>query len=159
MTFMLHSPVFLPNEPIPSRYTCEGNDCSPPRACMGEPSPTRSFALIVDDPDAPDPGAPKRTFVHWILYNIPPQVHTLKEGIGEENLPPGTRSALNDWGRPGYGGPCPPVGRHRYYFRLYALAMELADLGAVTRKEFDQEMRGHVLQEAVLMGTYKKTLT
>jgi Raf kinase inhibitor-like YbhB/YbcL family protein len=124
---------------------------------MDAPGNTKSFALIVDDPDAPDPAAPKRVWVHWILYDIPPGVHALKEGIKDRELPPGTRQGLTDGNRAGYGGPCPPVGRHRYFFRLYALDVQLGDLGTPRRKDLDRAMQHHVLGEAVLMGTYKRT--
>jgi Raf kinase inhibitor-like YbhB/YbcL family protein len=156
MTFLLHSAVFLPNEPIPSRYTCEGDDLSPPLAWMDPPSGVSSFVLIVDDPDAPDPAAPKRTWVHWVLYNIPATARGLKEAVKDAGLPTGTRQGLNDWNRSGYGGPCPPMGRHRYFFRLFALDRDLPDLGVVNRRDLERAMEGHVLGEAVLMGTYKK---
>ena len=156
MTFLLNSSVFLPNDAIPSRYTCEGDDVSPPLVWMDPPGTTRSFALIMDDPDAPDPAAPKRVYVHWILYNIPRQTSILKEAIIDTELPAGTRQGLNDWKRTGYGGPCPPIGRHRYYFRLFALDVELRDLGAVTRAQLEKALKGHVVGTAELMGTYKK---
>lgn len=158
MTFLLHSSVFLPAEAIPSRYTCEGKDVSPPLAWMDAPGNTKSFALIMDDPDAPDPAAPKRVYVHWILYDLPAEVHALKEGVKDADLPPGTRQGVNDWNRTGYGGPCPPVGRHRYFFRLYALDVLLGDLGTPKRKDLDRALQNHILGEAVLMGTYKKAL-
>ena len=156
MTFLLHSAVFLPGDPIPSRYTCEGEDISPPLAWMDPPRGTRSFTLIMDDPDAPDPAAPRRVWLHWLLYNIPATARALAEGVKPSGLPPGTQQGLNDGKRPGYGGPCPPVGRHRYFFRLRALDAVLPDLGAGGRAEMDDAVRGHVLGEAVLMGTYKK---
>ena len=156
MTFLLNSSVFLPKDAIPSRYTCEGDDVSPPLVWMDPPGSTRSFALIMDDPDAPDPAAPKRVFVHWILYNIPRQASILKEAISDSELPAGTRQGLNDWKRAGYGGPCPPIGRHRYYFHLFALDVELGDLGVVTRAQLEKALKGHVLGTAELMGTYKK---
>ena len=157
MTFQLSSAGFLPGESIPSRYTCEGEDLSPPLAWTDPPDRTKSFALIVDDPDAPDPAAPKQVWVHWILYDLPSEVLALNEAMGDRVLPPGTRQGLNDRNRIGYGGPCPPVGRHRYFFRLYALDVQLGDLGTPKRKDLDRAMQNHILGEAVLMGTYQKT--
>lgn len=157
MTFLLQSAAFLPGEPIPSRYTCEGDDISPPLAWMDPPGGTKSFALIVDDPDAPDPAAPRRVWVHWILYDLPSEVLALNEAMGDRVLPSGARQGLNDWNRTGYGGPCPPVGRHRYYFHLFALDVTLGDLGTPKRKDLDRAMEQHVLGEAVFMGTYQKT--
>src|SRR5215470_7355 len=112
------SPAFAANAEIPIDYTCEGADAAPPLAWSGAPAATKSFALIVDDPDAPDPAAPKRTWVHWVLYDLAPTVLALSEGAA---APAGAREGRNDWQRTGYGGPCPPVGRHRYFFKLYAL--------------------------------------
>jgi hypothetical protein len=112
--------------------------------------------LIVDDPDAPDPRAPRMTWVHWVLYNLPPDAGALPRGVSRAGLPPGTREGLNDWKRTGYGGPCPPIGRHRYFHKLYALDVELPDLGAASKADVEKAMAGHVLAEAVLVGTYKK---
>jgi Raf kinase inhibitor-like YbhB/YbcL family protein len=117
------------------------------------PAGTRSLALIVDDPDAPDPAAPRMTWVHWVLYNLPPDLTGLPEGAA---LPPGARAGTNDFRRTRYGGPCPPIGRHRYFFKLYALDTVLPDLGAVTKSGLEQAMQGHVLAQAVLMGTYQR---
>lgn len=158
MTFLLHSAAFLPGEPIPSRYTCEGEDISPPLAWMDPPLATKSFVLIMDDPDAPDPAAPKRVWLHWLLYNVPATARTLAEGIQDRDLPPGTRQGLNDGKHTGYGGPCPPIGRHRYFFRLRALDTVLPELGVINRAELDRAAQGHVVGEAVLMGTYKKRI-
>ena len=158
VTFLLHSAVFLPGEAIPSRYTCEGEDISPPLAWMDPPPGTRSFTLLLDDPDAPDPAAPKRVWLHWLLYNIPAAARALAEGVHPRDLPEGTKQGLNDGNRTGYGGPCPPVGRHRYFFRLRALDIDLPDLGAASRAVLEQAARGHVLGEAVLMGTYRKRM-
>ncbi len=151
---LLRSPAFNHQGPIPRRYTCEGEDLSPPLAWEGVPAGTASLALVVDDPDAPDPAAPKMVWVHWILYNLPPDLTGLEEGV--RALPPGTGEGLNDWGRTGYGGPCPPVGRHRYFHRLYALDTRLPDLGTPRKAELEAAMAGHVLAEAVLVGTYEK---
>jgi Raf kinase inhibitor-like YbhB/YbcL family protein len=156
MTLALTSPAFAAGGEIPSRLTCEGADTSPPLAWTGAPAGTRSLALIVDDPDAPDPAAPKMTWVHWVLYNIPPGTTSLAEDASRKGLPPGARPGNNDWQRTAYGGPCPPIGRHRYYHKLYALNVELPELGAPTKAELERAMRGHVLAEAELVGTYQK---
>jgi hypothetical protein len=138
---------------IPTRYTCEGQDTSPPLAWSGVPAGTKSLALILDDPDAPDPKAPERTWVHWVLYDIPATAKSLPEGGA---LPAGTREGRNDWGRTGYGGPCPPKGRHRYMHKLYALDASLGDLGPATKAEVEKAMKGHILAEGRLVGTYEK---
>jgi len=151
----LDSPAFSPNGAIPRRYTCEGQDLSPPLKWTGEPEGTRSLVLIVDDPDAPDPAAPRATWVHWVLFDIPPGSGTLPEGARE--LPGSTRTGLNDWRKREYGGPCPPIGRHRYFHKLYALDLEVGDLGPGAGKaEVEKAMAGHVLGQAQLVGTYQK---
>lgn len=150
----LTSTAFASHGEIPAKYTCEGEDLAPPLAWSGAPAGTRSFALIVDDPDAPDPAAPKMTWVHWVLYDLPPSVHALPEG--GRPLPPGAREGRNDWKRTGYGGPCPPIGRHRYFFKLYALDAPLGDLKTPTKAALEAAMRGHVLAQAELVGTYQK---
>jgi len=157
MTFSLRSPAFSQGGAIPPRYTCDGEDRSPPLIWEGVPRGARSLALIVDDPDAPDPRAPKMTWVHWVLYNLPPGDGGLLEGVMPAALPAGTLEGLNDWKRTGYGGPCPPIGRHRYFFKLYALDTVLPDLGRPTKARLEQAMAGHVLARAELMGTYQKT--
>ncbi len=156
MSFELTSTAFENGGAIPAKYTCEGDDISPPLAWSQVPSGTKSLVLIVDDPDAPDPKHPKMTWVHWVLYDIPPDAHGLKEGIKANDLPDTTKQGINDWQRPGYGGPCPPIGRHRYFFKLYALDTRLGDLGQATKDDVLQAMFGHVIGEAVLMGTYQK---
>ena len=156
MSLTLESAAFAANGAIPAKYTCEGGDRSPPLAWRGAPAGTKSLALIVDDPDAPDPAAPRMTWVHWVLYNIPPSAPGLAEAIGASALPAGTHEGMNDWGRTGYGGPCPPIGRHRYFHKLYALDVVLADLGRPRKAALENAMRGHVLAEAVLVGTYQK---
>ena len=156
MALVLTSPAFANGGEIPSRYTCEGQDISPELRWEGGPSATKSFGLIVDDPDAPDPRAPKITWVHWVVYDIPADVHGLPENSDTQRLPPGTKQGLNDWKRVGYGGPCPPIGTHRYFFKLYALDTVLPDLGRPTKAELLNAMKGHVLEEAQLIGTYKK---
>lgn len=154
--FSLSSPSFAHEKEIPSRFTCEGADVSPELRWSGVPEGTRSFALIVDDPDAPDPAAPKRTWVHWVLHDIPATASSLAEGAGAHGLPAGTRVGKNDWNKTAWGGPCPPIGRHRYFFKLYALDRALGDLHHPTKAQVEAAMRGHVLGQAVLMGTYQK---
>jgi len=156
MSFAIASTAFPPDGTIPARYTCEGDDRSPPLAWSGAPAGTKSFALIVDDPDAPDPAAPRMTWVHWVLYDIPATAAALAEGVAPSALPSGTREGVNDWGRTGYGGPCPPIGRHRYFHKLYALDAVLGDLGRPKKAALEMAMQGHVLAQAVLMGTYQK---
>ena len=151
----MRSVAFDEGEEIPSKHTCEGANRSPMLHWDGVPAGTRSLALIVDDPDAPDPKAPKMTYVHWVLYNLPPDCTGLAEGVEAARLPPGTLEGLNDWKRPGYGGPCPPIGRHRYFHKLYALDITLPDLHHPTKATLEAAMRGHVLGEAQLMGTYQ----
>jgi len=155
MPLAITSPAFPEGGAIPARFTCEGEDVSPALAWSGAPEGTRSLVLIVDDPDAPDPDAPKTTWVHWVLYNLPPDAKALDEGV-RSDLPPGTREGTNDWKRTGYGGPCPPIGRHRYFHKLYALNAMLSDLGTPTKAQVEEAMKGHVLQRAELMGTYQK---
>lgn len=154
MTLKLSSPAFADGGEIPSKYTCEGQDVSPPLAWSGVPAGAKSLALVVDDPDAPDPAAPKMTWVHWVLYNIPPSASSLGEAVSE--LPAGTLEGLNDWRRTGYGGPCPPVGRHRYFHKLYALDTVLPDLGRPTKARLEARIQGHVIGQAELVGTYRK---
>ena len=156
MALALTSPAFSHEGAIPKLYTCQGKDISPALAWSGLPKGTKSLALIVDDPDAPDPKAPKMTWVHWVLYNIPPTATGLKEAIAPNALPAGTLEGKNDWKRTGYGGPCPPIGRHRYFHKLYALDAVLPDLKSPTKAELEKAMEGRVLGKAVLMGTYKK---
>lgn len=153
----ISSPAFAHNGEIPRRYTCQGEDVSVPLEWSGVPAGTKSLVLIVDDPDAPDPRAPRMTWVHWVLYNIPPTATGLKEAIKPAELPKGTREGLNDWKRTGYGGPCPPIGRHRYFHKLYALDTVLADLDRPNKAELEQAMRGHVIEQAELIGTYQKS--
>ena len=149
----ISSSAFESNREIPSKYTCEGQDASPPLAWDGVPAETESFALIVDDPDAPDPAAPRRTWVHWVLLDLPANARSLPEAV--RALPAGTLEGINDWQRSGYGGPCPPIGRHRYFFKLYALDTKLKLIKA-TKAELESAMEGHVLERAELVGTYEK---
>jgi hypothetical protein len=156
MTMTITSSAFAHNGSIPKQYTCEGADRSPPLAWSGVPANAKSLVLIVDDPDAPDPAAPKMTWVHWVLYNIPPGASGLKEAVGHAELPAGTREGVSDFQRTGYGGPCPPIGRHRYFHKLYALDVALSDLGKPRKQDLEKAMKGHVIAEAQLVGTYQK---
>jgi phosphatidylethanolamine-binding protein (PEBP) family uncharacterized protein len=162
----LTSPAFLDGTPIPAQYTCDGEDRSPPLRIAGAPEGTRSFALISDDPDAPmgtlRPGSSRRSasygrqagqaWVHWILWNIPPETTETAESA----VPAGAMAGINGWGRTGYGGPCPPLGTHRYFFRLYALDTALSFAAPPDKRALEEAMEGHVLAEAVLIGTYKR---
>jgi len=151
----ISSTAFSNQGAIPAVYTCEGKDISPPLAWSDLPAGSKSLALIVDDPDAPDPAAPKMTWVHWILYNLPASNDGLPEGV--KTLPTGAREGLNDWKKTGYGGPCPPIGRHRYFHKLYALDIVLPDLKRPTKAKLEEAMKGHVIGETQLMGTYQKS--
>lgn len=157
MSFTIVSPAFTHNGEIPRRYTCDGEDLSPPLAWSGVPGNTGSLVLIMDDPDAPDPAAPKRTWVHWVLYNIPPGTDGLPEGVSPRALPKGTLQGLNDWKRTGYGGPCPPIGRHRYFHKLYALDIVLPNLVTPAKAVLEKTMKGHILAQAELLGTYQRS--
>jgi Raf kinase inhibitor-like YbhB/YbcL family protein len=153
VAFALTSPSFPDGGRIPSVHTCEGRDVAPALEWSGAPEGTRTFALVVDDPDAPDPAAPKRTWVHWIVYDMPAATARIAEG---GVAPAGAREGRNDWKRTGYGGPCPPIGRHRYFHKLYALDAALGDLGAPDKAALEKAMSGHVLAQATLLGTYQK---
>jgi Raf kinase inhibitor-like YbhB/YbcL family protein len=156
MTLKLSSAAFEDGGPMAAKYTCEGQDFAPPLKWSGVPEGTRSLVLIMDDPDAPDPKAPRMTYVHWVLYNLPPDSGGLPEGVTSKTLPAGTLEGLNDWKRTGYGGPCPPIGRHRYFHKLYALDVVLKDLKQPTKAQLLKAMEGHVLARAEIVGTYKK---
>ena len=156
MSLTLSSPSFSQNGEIPTQYTCEGPDAAPALSWGGAPTGTKSLALIVDDPDAPDPKAPKMVFVHWVLYNLPADSKGLPEGVTRERLPPGTREGTTDYGKTGWGGPCPPIGRHRYFFKLYALNTVLPELKPANKAALDMAMEGHILAKAELVGTYQK---
>jgi Raf kinase inhibitor-like YbhB/YbcL family protein len=158
MSLALRSEAFADGTEIPTKHTCQGEDVSPPLSWSTPPAGTKSFALIVDDPDAPDPRAPKMTWVHWVLYNLPPATTALAQGAGNAggSLPAGTADGVNDWKRTGYGGPCPPVGRHRYFFKLYALDTLLGDLSHPTKAALERAMNGHVLAKTEIVGTYEK---
>ena len=152
----LSSPNFQHQGQIPKAYTCDGKDISPALAWSGAPEGTGSFALIVDDPDAPDPLNPKMTWVHWVIYNLPSTADSLSEGVTPENLPEGTLDGVNDWKKTGYGGPCPPIGTHRYVFKLYAIDRVLPDLEHPTKDRLLSAMGEHVLAEAELIGLYRR---
>ena len=157
MALTINSPAFANGASIPAKYTCEGNDMAPPLTWAGVPEKTRSLVLIVDDPDAPDPKAPRMTWVHWVLYNLPPATSGLPEGATSGDLPAGSGEGLNDWKRTGYGGPCPPIGRHRYFHKLYALDTVLPDMGTPKKAQLEAAMKGHILEHTELVGTYQKS--
>ena len=146
----LTSTAFADGGEIPRKYTRRGDDRSPPLSWSELPPRTRSLALIVDDPDAPDPAAPQRTWVHWVLIDLSPESDGLPEGTIS---PPAGRVGLNDWNRPTWNGPAPPIGRHRYVFKLYALDDTL-DLDRPTKADVEEAMTGHILAEARLVGTF-----
>jgi Raf kinase inhibitor-like YbhB/YbcL family protein len=152
----LTSPAFVAGQPIPRKYSCEGDDRSPPLRWSGAPAGTKSFALVVDDPDAPDPKAPRMTWVHWVLFNVPATVTELAEGVSSSGLPAGTVEARNDFARTRFGGPCPPIGRHRYFHKIYALDAMLPAGKVADKAALEAAMKGHVLAQAELIGTYQK---
>ena len=156
MTLTLRSPDFQQGGAIPSRFTCDGDDISPALEWSGAPPNAKSLALIVDDPDAPDPKAPKMVYVHWVLYNIPTSAKGIPQHATAKQLPTGTRGGVNDFKKEGYGGPCPPIGRHRYFHKLYALDVLLPDLNRPDKVAVEKAMQGHVLAEAALIGTYQR---
>jgi hypothetical protein len=154
MSMTITSSAFAHNGSMPKQYTCEGKDISPPFTWSDIPGKAKSLALIVDDPDAPDPAAPRMTWVHWVVYNLPVSSTGLAEAA--KSLPAGALEGLNDWQRTGYGGPCPPIGRHRYFHKLYALDTVLPDLKKPNKARLEQAMKGHIVAEAQLIGTYQK---
>jgi Raf kinase inhibitor-like YbhB/YbcL family protein len=156
MTLTLTSPAFAEKGSIPAKYTCDGPGVSPPLRWSGVPSAAKSLALVVDDPDAPDPKAPKTTWVHWVVYDIPPSATALPEGASAGGLPAGARQGLNDWKKPEYGAACPPVGRHRYVHKLYALDTALPNFDSPTKADLEDAMQGHVLARGELIGMYEK---
>jgi Raf kinase inhibitor-like YbhB/YbcL family protein len=153
---ILTSPSFENKGNIPKKHTCDGDDISPALSWFKVPEGTKSFVLIVDDPDAPDPSDPKMTWVHWVLYNIPADINTLPEGVEEQDLAPGILGGLNDWKKTGYGGPCPPIGKHRYFHKLYALDIALPDLNRPAKADLEKAIDGHVLSASELIGLYQR---
>ena len=157
MSLILTSSAFVHGGEIPERHGCEGENLSPDLAWSGVPPACRSLVLLIDDPDAPDPRAPRMVWDHWLLYNLPPDCQGLPAGVREAELPAGTRQGLNSWGRTSYGGPCPPSGTHRYFFKVYALDTLLALKEGATKAELLKAMEGHVLAQGQLMGKYKRS--
>jgi len=156
MPMIIMSPSFKQGGDIPARHTCDGPNISPMIEWSEVPSGTRSLALIVDDPDAPDPEAPRTTWVHWVVYNIPANAKSLPETFAMDGLYAGTMLGLNDWNRSGYQGPCPPIGKHRYYFKLYALDTVLPDLNTPTKAALEKAMKDHILARSELLGRYQR---
>lgn len=150
------SSAFEQGGEIPEIYSCEGKDISPPLRWSGVPDEADSLVLIVDDPDAPDPAAPKMTWVHWLVYNLPAQLTALDSGTLSIDLPAGAEEGINNWNRKLFGGPCPPIGRHRYFFKVYALDLALDGLKAPDKKAMLAAMQGHIIGYGELMGTYQK---
>lgn len=155
MSFTITSPDFTHNALMPALYTCEGKNISPPLAWTTPPEGTKSLVLIVDDPDAPDPDAPKMTWVHWLLYNLPPSAGELAAHVDTHELPAGTLIGINDRKNVGYNGPCPPIGTHRYFHKLYALDTVLPNLNAPTKDALLEKMEGHVIGFTEIVGLYK----
>jgi len=152
MQIEIKSSAFEEGGMIPKKYTCDGADVSPPLSWTSVPEGTKTIALICDDPDAP-----MGTWVHWVLFNLPADVKELPESVpSEKNLDNGAMQGTNDFGNIGYGGPCPPGGTHRYYFKFYALDTEVNLQGGATKKELLKAMEGHILAEGQLMGRYKR---
>lgn len=151
--FTLESAAFADKGTIPQVHTCDGDNISPPLKWTHAPHGTKSFALIVDDPDAPDPKAPKRTWVHWLVYNIPPESHSLDEDL--KTPPKDAHFGANDWKQTKWGGPCPPKGRHRYFYKLYALDDTLSFSEPPDKQRLEAAMKGHVLGQATLIGLYE----
>lgn len=156
MPLALNSPDFENQGEIPPRLTCDGQDSSPALNWAGVPENAKSLVLIVDDPDAPDPAAPKMTWVHWLLYNIPPSATGLPETVSKQSLPQGALAGKNDWGRSDYGGPCPPIGQHRYFHKLYALDVLLPDLKIPNKAQLEKAMQGHIIEKTELVGLYRR---
>ena len=155
VTMKLASSAFEHQSDIPKQFTCDGKDISPALSWTAIPNNAKSLALVVDDPDAPDPVFPVMTWVHWVLYNIPDDSNGLTENISPQELPQGTLQGKNDWKRTGYRGPCPPRGKHRYFFKLYALDIVLPDLQTPDKAHLEKAMKGHIIAHAELTGAYK----
>ncbi len=156
MSISLKSAAFDHQTEIPKQFTCDGPEISPALSWSNVPQNAKSLVLIVDDPDAPTPAAPIMTWVHWLLYNIPATVSELPEHVAPKDLPSGTLQGKNDWKQTGYRGPCPPIGKHRYFFKLYALDTELPDLKLPKKAQLEQAMTGHIIDHAELIGTYQR---
>ena len=156
MPMTLKSSSFAHQTPIPNRFTCDGPDVSPALSWSNIPQNTKSLVLIVDDPDVPIPAIPIITWVHWLLYNIPPTISELPEKIMQNDLPTGTLQGKNDWKQTSYRGPCPPIGKHRYFFKLYALDTELPDLNLPNKTRLEKAMAGHIIDYAELIGIYNR---
>lgn len=156
MALSLFSPAFTHAGPIPARYTGDGPDLSPPLSWHGAPDGTVAYALVMDDPDAPDPEAPRRVWVHWLVSDLPASTLSLPEAASGRALPAGSHEGRNDSGDDGYGGPYPPIGRHRYFFRLYALDSRTSLRPGFTKADLLKVIEGHVLASAELMGTYQR---
>jgi hypothetical protein len=152
----LTSTAFAADGEIPAPYTCDGGDRSPPLAWSGVPASAKSLALVVDDPDAPDPKAPQKVWVHWVLFNLPVDSPGLAEAVAPTDLPFQAQQGANDWHRTGYRGPCPPTGRHRYVHKLYALDTVLTGLASPSKAELERAMQGHIVAQAQLVGTYQR---
>jgi Raf kinase inhibitor-like YbhB/YbcL family protein len=153
MTITLTSPAFAAGESIPARYTCDGDNVSPPLQWQGVPAGTQSLALILDDPDAPS-----GTFVHWVIYDLPPDLRSLPEAVPTvDNPPQGGTNGKNGANATGYTGPCPPTGTHRYFFRLYALDSKSDGAAGMKKDQLSQAMEGHILAQGELMGTYARS--
>ncbi len=157
MAITISSTAFAPNGAIPRQYTCQGTNISPPLAWTGVPDSARAFALIVDDPDAPDPAHPRMTWVHWVVYDLPAHVTGLPEGAGKQPGAAGGRDGLNGWKQTLWNGPCPPIGRHRYFFKLFALDAPLGDRGQLTAEQLQKAMAGHIVAQGELVGTYQQS--
>ena len=157
MTFNLSSSVFAASASMPTKYTCEGANISPPLAWSGAPASTKSFALIVEDPDAPDPAKPTRVVSHWVAYNIPASATSLSEDASKKGMPAGSAQGSNEGNKQAYTGPCPPIGRHRYFFKLLALDTTLTGLKNPKKADLEKAVHGHVVANAELIGTYQKT--
>ena len=157
VTFNLASSAFAPNGSIPTKYTCEGAGISPPLVWSGAPVSTKSFALIVEDSDAPDPAKPTRVVSHWVAYNVPAGTTSLAENASKTGMPAGSAQGSNERGTPGYMGPCPPIGRHRYFFKLFALDTVLQGLNNPKKADLEKAIQGHVVGTGELIGTYQKT--
>ena len=156
-TLAITSESFIQDGVIPIRHTCDGQDISPALFWHGIPIGTKSLVLIVDDPDAPDPAHPEMTWVHWVLYNISPDIDGLFENASVTGLPFGILEGINDWQRTGYGGPCPPIGTHRYFHKLYAIDMVLPDLKRPTKAILEEKIEGHIIEYSELIGLYNRS--